>query len=548
LIAEVAAIDAATRLAEERQLKAEQDAAFRLAEERPRQRVAEEERAAVAAEFVVEANLASAEQRRLEGLERSVLSNGAPVALPIELIRKWTRNFSQELDRGAFGVVYKGFVTTARGETEEEATMTTGGFTRRACSVAVKNFNMDAIGVVSMVAGSGGDTAAKKDATRFIESVLREIRVLSSFNHPNIIRLVGYSLPSEEQCRDRDGGAKHASLVYECADRGGLHKMLQNDATAVELTWYHRIQVALGVAKGLSYMHHRDRDHPAYHRDIKAANVALTQAFVPKIIDCGLAKYVPEIKMESIHSATGARFGTVGYMCPKYCKTANLTYDAKCEVYAFGILLLELISGHVQGTLGDNLEDHLEEESLVPDARAGWPTAVTKGTDPVPPLLKLASECVKVYSKRRHDMRAVARELSAILQLNPTTALERSLLESQGQLAIELEELRLHRDAAKHSSHDEQHECAICCDPFSLRQGLLCGSGGEGKGHFLCSEDLNDMMLSQCRDLGSFVRFGCKVVCAMCAPGNPMEQRVLELSSLAPLVSCMSISRADTHS
>ena len=132
------------------------------------------------------------------------------------------------------------------------------------------------------------------------------------------------------------------------------------------------------MAKGLSYMHNRDPDRPAFHRDIKAANVALTEAFVSKIIDCGLAKYVPESSAggKSLNIATGALVGTKGYICPKYCQSARMAYNAKCEVFSFGILLLELVSGHLQGSQQDadgeeiGLEEMLDEEGeegIVPE-------------------------------------------------------------------------------------------------------------------------------------------------------------------------------------
>jgi len=144
---------------------------------------------------------------------------------------------------------------------------------------------------------------------------------------------------------------------------------------------------------------------------------------------------------------------------------------------------------------------------------------------------------VDAYPKRRSDMRSVSRELSAILKLRTTTALEGALLKSHELLADELEELRLHRDVTALSTTEVQHECAVCLDAFPLSHGLLCGSGDAGKGHFFCNEDLSNMTLSQCGDLSSFVRMGCKIVCAMCAAGDPAAQSELQLVALAKHVS-----------
>jgi len=201
----------ARQAAEERRLRAEQDA---RAEEQKRLQQDEQER-----------------------LVRTVLSNGAPVSLPMALIRTWTGNFSQELDKGAFGVVYKGLVISARGGAGVVAP--TGGPTRHACYIAVKNFNIDIVDAVTN--GGDADTGNKKDINPFIDSAMREIQVLGSFVHPNIIRLVGYSLPTKEQCRDSNVRPTHACLVYEFASRGGLHKTLQDDGAAAELSWSHRM-------------------------------------------------------------------------------------------------------------------------------------------------------------------------------------------------------------------------------------------------------------------------------------------------------------------
>jgi hypothetical protein len=216
---------------EERRLRAEQDA---LAEERKRLQHQDEQRKAAAEK---EAAAAESEKRHQEELVRTVLSDGAPVSLPMALIRTWTENFSHELDRGAFGVVYKGLVTSARGGAGVVASA--NGSIKHACYIAVKNFNIDTIGKV--VNSGGADTGNKKDFNPFIDSVMREIQVLSSFNHPNIIRLVGYSLPTEEQCRDSNVSPTHACLVYDFASRGGLHKVLQDDGS--ELSWLHRLKV-----------------------------------------------------------------------------------------------------------------------------------------------------------------------------------------------------------------------------------------------------------------------------------------------------------------
>jgi len=340
-------------------------------------------------------------------------------------------------------------------------------------------------------------------------------------HHPNIIRLVGFTLPpptpSGQPRLDDAQGAKKTCLVYEFAARGGVQNVLKDNVQAAELTWFHRVKIALGVAKGLAYMHHRDHARPAFHRDIKAANIALTNGLVPKIIDCGLAKYVPEHDANSskvgasIHTMTGARFGTIGYMCEKYCKRADMNFDSKCEIFSVGIFLLELFSGQLQGSNTDcNLEDMLDddEEPLLPDARAGqWPTEAARQ------FLVLASECVVKHAKRRSDMRSVVQTLSRVVGLHQTSALESSLLRTQEQLVAENERLVLQQDVAERLSQESTHTCVVCVRTFPHSGGVMCA---KQPAHFLCAEDFSDMIISQCSDMGQFIKVGCHIVCPMC--------------------------------
>ena len=548
-----------------RESAAREDKIRVAAAQRQQQQQAETE-AAAAIKAAEEA--ASAKQRQqMQDSLRAVFANGAPVAVPSDMVHSWTQGFSQELDRGAFGIVYKGVICYRQSNTKNENSLLLPLEQQppqqqqqqpdKALYVAVKNINTEAV-VVSLAAEDADSVDLKRRNTKsLMQAVAREINILSSFRHPNIIRLIGYCLPSEQERNisaragtgtgSGDGGLSKTSLVYEYACRGGLHKVLAEESSAAELTWHYRVRVALGVAKGLSYMHYRDAGRPAYHRDIKAANIALTQSFVPKIIDCGLAKYIPEQgavaaagALMSINTATGARFGTVGYMCPKYSKKSDMPYDAKCEVFSFGIVLLELLTGNMQNR-PDLLDDLLDEgeENIVPDVRAGdWPL------DTVQHMLALAAECIAPYGKRRDSMRSIAQALGVIDALHPVSSLESSLLKSHTLLAEEVERLRLQRDVDDHCRIAEQEkvfECCVCYDEFVLSKGVLCSghssNGGGVEQHFFCNSDLSDMVCSQCSDMGNFVRFGCKSVCCMCLAipvplGEPQVQSEFNIETL----------------
>ena len=164
--------------------------------------------------------------------------------------------------------------------------------------------------------------------------------------------------------------------------RQALDVALSDDARAEELTWRVRVRLLFGVAKALHFMHRGGGGDRCFHRDVKAANVVLTAALEPKLIDCGLALFIPDGDpdlMRTMLTATGGVLGTTGYMCPKYVSSGK--YGEKSDVYSFGVLLLEVITGKIQNRPDDlfNYVDEDEDEFNLAEAfdeRAGeWPAA-----------------------------------------------------------------------------------------------------------------------------------------------------------------------------
>ncbi|GMJ07177.1 proline-rich extensin-like receptor kinase 1 [Hibiscus trionum] len=124
-------------------------------------------------------------------------------------------------------------------------------------------------------------------------------------------------------------------LVYEFVLNKTLEFHLHGKGQPT-LDWPTRMRIALGSAKGLAYLH----EDWIIHRDIKAANILLDFMFETKVVDFGLAKFFSDV---NTHVSTRV-MGTFGYLAPEYASSGKLT--EKSDVFSFGVMLLELISGH----------------------------------------------------------------------------------------------------------------------------------------------------------------------------------------------------------
>ncbi|KAL1558471.1 non-specific serine/threonine protein kinase [Salvia divinorum] len=176
----------------------------------------------------------------------------------------------------------------------------------------------------------GGQLVAIKRLTKGameerIADFLTELGIMAHVNHPNTAKLIGYGV---------EGGVY---LVLELSPLGSLASMLHNPMEKVE--WNTRYKVALGIAKGLLYLH-EGCQRRIIHRDIKAANILLRDDFEPQICDFGLAKWLPD---RWTHLTVSKCEGTFGYLAPEFLMHGIV--DEKTDVFAFGVLLLELITG-----------------------------------------------------------------------------------------------------------------------------------------------------------------------------------------------------------
>ncbi|KAL5097602.1 hypothetical protein RYX36_001929 [Vicia faba] len=153
-----------------------------------------------------------------------------------------------------------------------------------------------------------------------------EIELLSRVHHKNLVSLIGFCFEQGEQI-----------LVYEYVVNGTLTDALSGKS-GIRLDWIRRLKIALGVARGLDYLHEH-ANPPIIHRDVKSTNILLDERLNAKVSDFGLSKPLGDGAKGYITTQVK---GTMGYLDPEYYMTQQLT--EKSDVYSFGVLMLELIT------------------------------------------------------------------------------------------------------------------------------------------------------------------------------------------------------------
>ncbi|KAL0006438.1 hypothetical protein SO802_013999 [Lithocarpus litseifolius] len=208
-------------------------------------------------------------------------------------------NPANKLGEGGFGPVYKGTLYDGR-------------------VVAVKQLS----------------AASHQGKNQFIT----EIAVISAVQQRNLVKLYGCCIEADKRL-----------LVYEYLENRSLDQALFGEKS-LNLNWPTRYDICLGVARGLAYLHEESRLR-IVHRDVKASNILLDSNLIPKLSDFGLAKLYDDDNKS--HISTGLA-GTIGYLAPEYAMRGHLT--EKTDVFAFGIVALEIVSGRL------NSDSSLEEE------------------------------------------------------------------------------------------------------------------------------------------------------------------------------------------
>ncbi|KAK7282661.1 hypothetical protein RIF29_11615 [Crotalaria pallida] len=167
----------------------------------------------------------------------------------------------------------------------------------------------------------------KEGSTQGFLEFHSEVYILGFARHKNIVMLLGYC------CNERKN-----ILVYEYICNKSLHWHLFKESEAV-LEWQQRYAIAIGTAKGLRFLHEECRGGPIIHRDMRPSNILLTHDFVPMLGDFGLAKW----NTGDDDTLQTRIMGTLGYLAPEYAEEGIVS--VRTDVYAYGIVLLQLISG-----------------------------------------------------------------------------------------------------------------------------------------------------------------------------------------------------------
>ncbi|MCO5571848.1 hypothetical protein L7F22_025596 [Adiantum nelumboides] len=185
----------------------------------------------------------------------------------------------------------------------------------------------------------GRDVAIKKLNTIPGESLdrefLQEVELLSRFHHFHLVPLVGYCIETSRKDIER-------LLVYEYMPNGNLREHLNHSLGKENLNWAARLKIALGAARGLEYLHEA-ADPRVLHRDFKSSNILLDAKWRAKVADFGMATVVKELNSNACPSSPAQMMGTFGYFAPEYAMMGRAS--VKSDVFSFGVVLLELLSG-----------------------------------------------------------------------------------------------------------------------------------------------------------------------------------------------------------
>ncbi|KAM3762695.1 hypothetical protein ACB098_01G366300 [Castanea mollissima] len=285
-------------------------------------------------------------------------------------LRRATKNFSQKLGEGGFGSVFKGVLPNST-------------------TIAVKKIR-------SLEQGE--------------KQFRAEVSTLGAIQHVNLLRLRGFCVEASKRF-----------LVYDYMPKGSLESHLFQNASKI-LDWKTRYQIAIGIAKGLAYLHDNCRDC-VMHFDIKPENILLDAEHNPKVADFGLAKVIGRDFSRVLTTIRGTR----GYLAPEWISGEAVT--PKVDVYSYGKLLFEIVSGRRNMDMLDG-----EDEEMCNYFPARVAIAINKGEDLLTLLdhklegnanmeeltraCKVACWCIQDDPRDRPTMGQVIQILEGVMQVD----------------------------------------------------------------------------------------------------------------------------------
>ncbi|KAF3783935.1 putative LRR receptor-like serine/threonine-protein kinase [Nymphaea thermarum] len=272
-----------------------------------------------------------------------------------------------ELGRGGFGTVYRTVL-------------------RDGCPVAIKKLTVSSL-------------------VKSQEDFEKEVRKLGKIHHPNLVQLLGYYWTPQLQL-----------LIYEYVSGGSLYTLLHEEQNGNCFTWSERFDIILGIAKGLEHLHQSCRP-PMIHYNLKSSNILVDgRTRVAKVADFGLAKLLPMLDRYVLSSKIQS---ALGYMAPEFaCRSVKI--NEKCDVYGFGVLVLEVVTGkrpveYMEDdvvVLIDGVRRALDEGRI-----ADWVDGRMGGkfpTEEVVPVVKLGLICTSQLPSNRPAMGEVVHILELI--------------------------------------------------------------------------------------------------------------------------------------
>ncbi|EFJ04428.1 hypothetical protein SELMODRAFT_138704, partial [Selaginella moellendorffii] len=293
------------------------------------------------------------------------LMAGMPRRFSYQELQQVTGNFSEMLGNGGFGSVFKGNLADG-------------------IEVAVKKLE--------------GSNQRSKD-------FFAEVGILARTHHWNLVKLLGF-------CAQ---GPRKRLLVYEYMRNGSLDRWIfEDDEYPGNVPWGVRYNIALGTARGLSYLHDECAEK-IIHLDLKPENVLLDDGFQPKIADFGLSRLMD--RKESHLQLTITR-GTPGYVAPECVQEGTVT--EKSDVFGFGVLLLEIITGCRSRNLSDDfLKDYLYPSWRVsPGASVSRSLKKSQGKENEKERLKnVAALCVRDDPNLRPSISKVIQMMEGVTEL-----------------------------------------------------------------------------------------------------------------------------------